>query len=375
MNYILDLEKLVLRKKVVPGKAEQSPLYKKVFNNLMPPADEKPRPSDADKALLKQWIDAGAPKIATATVKRITDAEVLAFVLADLETIDRRSRRFTRYFSLAHLANAGLGEDELHTYRNAVAKLINSLSWHPHITVPKAIDPAGTVLRIDLRDFMWDANLWNRVLTEYPYGIFADTATARTVAVLTATRMPVVRADWFVATASRAPLYYDLLQIPANLAELERQLRVDVALNIQQERVARAGFNGSGVSRNNRILERHTSVHGAYWRTYDFEPIPQNLVDRQNQLPDRRNIFAYPLGPGGTKDSFQHAGGEAIFNLPNGLQAYLLINANNQRFDKSQHRHRQRSEATRSRRRGRVVVHVVSLSRHQSKSRPGPRVH
>ncbi|MBY0526857.1 MAG: WD40 repeat domain-containing protein [Gemmataceae bacterium] len=336
MNYILDIDKLIQRKKIIPGKAELSPLYKKVAKDLMPPGDEKPRPGEADKAVLKQWIDAGAPR-PTTTVARtpITDADVLTFILADLEKIDKRSRRFTRYFTLAHLYNAGLGEDELQTYRNALSKLVNSLSWHAKIWRPEAIDPAKTVLRIDLRNFMWDANLWNRILNDYPYGIFLDTATSRAVAVSTATRMPVVRADWFIATASRAPLYYDLLQIPGNLNELERQLRVDVATNIQQERVARAAFNGSGVSRNNRVLERHDSVHGAYWRTYDFDAIPQNLVDRQNLLPDRRNIFAYPLGPGQTQESFQHAGGEVIFNLPNGLQAYVLVNANNQRLDKA----------------------------------------
>ena len=76
--------------------------------------------------------------------------------------------------------------------------------------------------------------------------------------------------------------------------------RVDVTLNIQQERVARAGFIGSGISRNNRLIERHDSIHGAYWRTYDFDAIPQNLIDRDILLPDRRNLFAYPLGPGGT---------------------------------------------------------------------------
>src|SRR4029077_3376393 len=101
------------------------------------------------------------------------------------------------------------------------------------------------------------------------------------------------RADWFIATASRAPLYYDLLQTPQQVAELERQLPVEVLVNIQQERVARAGFNGSGISRNNRILERHDAVHGAYWKTYDFNEVPQILTDRQNLLPDRRNVFAY----------------------------------------------------------------------------------
>src|SRR5262249_51520533 len=158
----------------------------------------------------------------------------------------------------------------------------------------------------------------------------------RAVMVGTATKMPLVRADWFIATASRAPLYYELLQLPANLAELERQLRVDAAVDIQQERVARAGFNGSGVSKNNRILERHDSVHGMYWRTYDFDAVPQNLVERGNLLPDKRNIFAYPLGPVTPpgSESFQHAAGEAIFSLPNGLHGFILVNANNVRQDK-----------------------------------------
>ena len=191
------------------------------------------------------------------------------------------------------------------------------------------------MLRIDLRDYQWDAILWNRLLAAYPYGVLDDTATARAVLVGTATRVPCVRADWFLANASRAPLYYDLLQIPSNLSELERQLHVDVAADVQQERVARAGFLGSGISRNNRLIERHDAMNGAYWRTYDFEGIPQNLVDRDLLLPDRRNLFAYPLGPGlGDGNTFQHAAGEAIFNLPNGLQGYLLVNANDVRQNK-----------------------------------------
>jgi WD40 repeat protein len=337
MNYMLDLDKLVQRKKVVPGNPDKSPLYKKIVNNLMPPPDEKPRPSDAERDILKQWIEAGAPRGGTEIAKRqpITETDVTRLMLADLDNLEPRARRFTRYFSLAHLYNAGLGEDELQTYRNALAKLVNSLSWHPRLTPPAAIDPAKTVFRIDLRQYMWDHNLWNRVLVEYPYGVFQDTAAAKAVSVATATRMPCVRADWFLAAASRAPLYYDLLQTPQQVAELERQLRVDVLLNIQQERVARAGFNGSGVSRNNRVLERHDAIHGAYWKTYDFNEVPQNLVDRQNLLPDKRNIFAYPLGPGGLDNHFQHAGGEVIYNLPNGLHAFMLINANGIRLDKA----------------------------------------
>jgi DNA-binding beta-propeller fold protein YncE len=335
LNYVLDRDRLVARRKIVPGEAEKSPLYRRLVKGTMPPAGEKPRPTNEEIAVLRRWIEAGAPSTrASAEAQLVSETQVLQWVLTDLDKRPRRARRFTRYFSLVPLANAGHGPDELKTYRNALAKLVNSLSWHPRIGIPQPIDPRGLVLRIDLRDYQLDANLWNRVLAEYPYGILHDSALARAVLVATATRMPVVRADWFVATASRPPLYYELLQIPGNLAELERQLRVDVGANIQQERVARAGFNGSGVSKNNRILERHDAMNGAYWRSYDFDAVPQNLLERNILLPDRRNIFAYPLGPGLGENGFQHAGGEVIFNLPNGLHAYVLVNANNQRIDK-----------------------------------------
>ncbi len=55
------------------------------------------------------------------------------------------------------------------------------------------------------------------------------------------------------------------MQLPKTDAELEKELKIDVKANVREERVARAGFNGSGVSRNNRLVERHRTAHGAYW--------------------------------------------------------------------------------------------------------------
>ena len=82
-------------------------------------------------------------------------------------------------------------------------------------------------------------------------------------------------------------------------------------------RVWRAGFNNSGVSTNNRVVERHTSRYGAYWKSYDFA----GSVGAQN-------IFTHPL-------NFTHDGGEVIFNLPNGLQGYYLVNASSFRLDEA----------------------------------------
>ena len=130
--------------------------------------------------------------------------------------------------------------------------------------------------------------------------------------------IPSVHVDWFLATAASPPLYHELLSLPLTDRELETRLEVDVAhnlLNAPGVRVWRAGTNNSGVSNNNRVLERHTSQHGAYWKSYDFA----GSVGTQN-------IFTHPL-------SFTHDGGEAIFNLPNGLQGYYLANASGFRLD------------------------------------------
>jgi hypothetical protein len=151
----------------------------------------------------------------------------------------------------------------------------------------------------------------------------ADGEGARRCAAATGSARPLLRADWLVATAARPPFYHDILRLPASDRELEAQLRVDVAEDLRQARVARAGFNGSGVSRNNRLIERHESPHGAYWRSYDFAG-----------NADRRGLFAHPLGPNAGIHSFQHDGGEIIFSLPNGLQGYMLVDGRGRRIDK-----------------------------------------
>jgi tetratricopeptide (TPR) repeat protein/mono/diheme cytochrome c family protein len=327
VNYILDRDKLVERRKVLPGQPDKSRLFKRLTSpdDPMPPAEEKVRPGSDDISLVRTWIAAGAPGAAATPANRafVPPAELLKLIHADLDKVPDRSRRFTRYFTLTHLANAGLSADELQSYRHALAKLVNSLSWDSRIVVPQPIDPAGTILRIDLRDYQWNEKTWEAVLAVNPYGVAAEMETAQDIYAATQCRQPYVRGDWFVAAASRPPLYHDVLRLPATLRELEKLLRFDAAENIRQEKVVRAGFNSSGVSRNNRLIERHESGGVVYWISYDFA----GNVGRQN-------LFAHPLGPGDGESFFRHDGGEVIFSLPNGLQAYLLADATGRRIDK-----------------------------------------
>src|SRR5258708_6274756 len=117
MNYILERDKLILRRKVLPGDARNSPLYKRVLSGRMPPPDVKERPSSAEVAILKEWIEGGAVSALPARPERalMPEPAVFALIRDDLEKVEKRSRRFTRYFSLAPQANLGLSDDELQT--------------------------------------------------------------------------------------------------------------------------------------------------------------------------------------------------------------------------------------------------------------------
>jgi len=335
LNVVTDLKKLVESRRVVPGDPGRSKLLQRVVSGDMPPEfdsedtadDPKPlgRPTPQDIATLRAWVKAGAPDLPSGAAERkfVSDLDVWKAILDDLRKVPTRDQKFARYFTLTHLANAGYNDDQLLTYRHGLSKLVNSLSWSRRVKAPAAVDPARTVFRVDLRDYLWDGSTWQAVIALYPYGLKPDTTTAATVCRMTGSDLPAVRADWFVYAASRPPLYHAVLKLPAGVADLEKKLDVDVAADVRQDRAVRAAFNASGVSRNNRLIERHESSNGGYWRSYDFAG-----------NADRRNLFSHPLGPGDGEHDFEYDGGEVIFALPNGLNGYMLIDARGARIDK-----------------------------------------
>ena len=315
---------------VVPGNPEASRLYKRLLGEggqLMPLGGD-PLP-DSQIETVKNWILAGAPDWAATSVSDgdfISQGEILTTVETHLMSLAPFDRAFARYFTMTHLYNAGETSEVLGAYRNGLSKLVNSLSWGGTVTNPQSIDSQQTIFYIDLRHYEWDRNdAWTQIEAVYPYHI-AFEAPAQTALKVQLGRLqtemksniPLIHVDWFIATASTPPLYHELLSLPSTDSELENRLGVDVPQNLRDApgvRVWRAGFNNSGVSNHNRVVERHAFRDGAYWKSYDFA----GSVGTQN-------IFNHPL-------SFTHDGGEVIFNLPNGLQAYYLVNASGSRLD------------------------------------------
>ena len=324
-NFVLNFEKLA-GTFVKPKNPGGSLLFERLTDSgdsAMPPPDEEPRPTAAEIATIKAWIEAGAPAVSTEKPREfVTNDQVMKYILADVRAANERSRRFLRYFTITHLYNAGVSEDELQTYRNAFVKLANSLSWNSSLIIPEAIDPARTVLRVDLRQMNWTTEIWEEIEAANPYYLNLTTPDAQACYEATQCKMPNVRIDWFVFAGSKPPLYHTILGIPGTDLELEQLLRVNAQANIDQEQVIRAGFNRSGVSQNNRLIEWHKSPYGSYWKSYDF-----------GGNTGHQNLFEYPLGPT-AEESFKHDGGELIFTLPNGLQGYMLADNEGKRIDK-----------------------------------------
>jgi serine/threonine-protein kinase len=135
----------------------------------------------------------------------------------------------------------------------------------------------------------------------------------------TGTDTPYIQADWFFSHAARPPLYYDLLGVPANLQQLQAQLDFDLGADITEQQVARAGFTDSGPSHYNRVIERHalSNHRGVVWLTYDF--------DAGSGFSD---ILTHPL-------DFRQTSSELLFSLPNGLHAYMSLDAQGGRIDKA----------------------------------------
>ena len=317
---------LIEDKAVIPRQPDASELYLRLLGDTdkgsqMPLGQD---PLDAKAiATIRRWIEVGAPDWeAIPKPKRdfITTEAMLKSIHTHVTSLTDFDRSFARYFTLTHLYNAGATDANLRAYRIALSKLINSLSWGSEVIKPKPIDREGTIFYIDLRNYEWDikTDKWYKIEQAYPYGVQLKSTTYTTLCEETDCELPFIRADWFIATASLPPLYHEILDLPKTDRELETQLEVNVAENLKNApgvRVWRAGFNNSGVSVNNRIVERHKSRYGAYWKSYDFA----GNVGTQN-------IFTHPL-------DFTHDGGEIIFNLPNGLQAYYLSTATGERLD------------------------------------------
>lgn len=321
-GHILDVRRLAQDPKfVVSGEPTKSKLYQVIAGGApaMPDNcwDPTCTPKAEEMAALETWITKMGE---TAPPERtfVPLSELYAMALQDLSAQPTNRRDRTRYISMRTLWNdSEVTQENYDAYLAATVKLMNALSFNPNVYKFEKIDEKGILLRVFLPDLDWTHEKWAVMEREYPYGMESDTdPNLSTLQTMAGTQIPVIRADWFAATASAAPMYYDVLGLADTLQGLQQQLGLDMRSNILNEQVVRAGFQDSGVSTNNRLIERHPLGSGMFWTSYDFAG-----------SKGRQSFFEYPLGPvsvHGEEVSFHEDGGESIFTLPNGFHGYYL---------------------------------------------------
>lgn len=342
INYITDLDQLILEGKVRPGNAAESRVYARMLEESpMPPLSETQRPTEDDIATVGRWINECAGKSGCGDQPFMKTDDMLKLILSDVgNNVALEAQPFARYFSFVHLYNTGWCDDQIEIYRQALSKLVNSLSDQTKIRKPVPIDENRLIFRIDIRDYGWDkkdkefenpvtgeistVDRWDLLALSNPYTIEYIQDGADKIKADVGSRVFLQQGDAFLAVASVPPLYHEILDIPATRQELEARFGIDIEANIQLEidqnpgDVARAGFRNSDVSFHHRMIERHEfpdASNRVYWISYDF-------AGNDGQ----KNFFAFPF-------DFEEDGGEIIFNLPNGLQAYMLVDAAGNRLD------------------------------------------
>lgn len=356
-QYIDDLKKLRESELIDLEVPEDSLLYELTKEEDMPyltREEKKAGKKSADPlttvetALILSWIRAGAPvpgedappvgkedpvkdakpEPATSPARAlVTPAEEVTLALGDLQSVPRENQGDIRYLSLSpQHNNPEIDEETLENLRRGARKMLNSLSTAPRIALFPEVGPQRTLLRLTLSDLGWDAALWDRIASHFPQAI--DTGVTAALSQACHTTVPIIRADWLAAHALRPPLYHHILRLPKTQQELEKQLQVEVKANLHQGKAMRSAFALSGVSRANRMVERHDLAQGgSYWLSYDFSTSGK-----------KASLHRFPLGPpsadllGGSL-AFEHAGGEMVFTLPNGLHGYYVADTLGNRLD------------------------------------------
>jgi hypothetical protein len=243
----------------------------------------------------------------------------------DILTRDAEDRVFIRYVTLANKLDAGQCGSALDDERQALSKLLNSLSRAPRIVQPAPIRGDTETYSIDLRDYDWEqgpfpangvsfADAWEAIAGNTPYAVEFQGDQAENAILLTSTLFPVLFADAVADAATLGNVYYGVIGIPQIIDELDAALSIDRAGDAEQGIVVRGGFHADG---RDFIAERHEQPIGGlyYWQTADFGPRAGDL-------------FEDPLGA-------LRGESEVVFSLPNGLLGFALYDASGERLEVS----------------------------------------
>jgi mono/diheme cytochrome c family protein len=323
---ILDLAAVARDPSLVhPGNPDGSRLYTMMLSRAMPydvyhEGKPGPGPNAKDLDAIREWILGLKPGDRCKDVMPLAASTERELMERALEALPPEGRSQVRFVSLSHLHNACAGPQRIGAYRQAVTHLLNSLSWALATVRFDTIDPAESILRIDLSAIGWSAETWERLTSSYPYAS-APGAGSEVLRKVTSAAIPAVRGDWLAFAATRAPLYYHLLGLPDRSRTLATSLRIDLDATAPTAAARRAAIKTSMIAQGARLIERFQFANGGYWRTLEYAP-----------GASRADPFD-PASISAGRTTGKPDASLTIFALPNGLSAFFMTNGEGQRIN------------------------------------------
>ncbi len=270
-------------------------------------------------------------------------AYVVRRIVEDMDRLPKEQLASTRYLSLAHLYHTGSRAKHLKDDRKGLAKAINMLSTMKEIVPLVAIDAKHELIfRINIDQLGWKKETWESLGAAHPFSLRYSFERSEEIYAQFKTRYPVLRADWFVANALKAPHYYSFLKLPNRETELESQwLRIQPGKSSLKGVFAREMNGGRGFQ-----IEQHAAATGVYWKLAPAPNVapralparaiaPRSTPNDQvaNESNPDREIASKEESEGEIERPFHLTGRVSMFTLPNGLPGFMLSDTGGNRRD------------------------------------------
>jgi mono/diheme cytochrome c family protein len=321
---VLDLAALANDGDLVrPGNADASPLYLRFLTGhagfdlaalAREPGAGFVAPEPIDVAVIREWIEALPRRAACTDRTPVALDEVVDLASRWVSQAGAEASRDIRFVSLAHLHNACTPLADLAGYRQAVQKLMNSLSWSRNPGRVEAVGDGLVLLAFRLADFGWIGEHWETLAAMRP-AIPMPTTAPPELGLATGTSFPILPADWLAHAATTPALYVRLLGLPQKLEAIEGLRGFDLADGALAGKARRAALMASAESRAPRIVERHGPEAGAVWLAYDL------AADTRAETLASHPLLPYSVEGNGIPDVEET---RLIATLPNGFLAFAV---------------------------------------------------
>lgn len=265
-----------------------------------------------DVLAMRRWIDGLRPHASRPCVSRAGEArQSLESTIVGLRQLTPVERERTRLITISpHLGDC-TGTGGVARWRAGVRRALASVSRAPGPIVVRSLGHRGAVLAVDLESLGWSESEWSVLAGDGGELSLPAAAPLRSLRRMTASQWPLISARRLVARLYEPEVYRRLVDIPADLAVLLSNLRIDLGSDAGRKAVRRMVVPRSAVTGGPRLIERYETPRGDVW-----------LAHRLDNADAHGALTNDPMGGVG-RGRLVGSATRGLLPLPNGLPAFF----------------------------------------------------